>query len=155
MSAVFGGAEFVDGQFVNQKVRQVVDAIREYCPEIEVQWVPPAQRKDGQAAYRLIHHPTGAKPYVMMVVRRDEDMDSRVLQRIIVNDRRYSDGPTLTDIEAHEAAERAVSKQAYLDALEEAHDIAAHALRTPLNTYRVNKDLVIKDGIPFNALKLK
>lgn len=144
------GTEVINGQFVNQKVRQVVDAIRDYEPEIEVQYIPQSARTEGQAAYRLIHRPVGRDPYVMFTVRRDEDFDSRVLQKIIANDNR--NGVTsISELDAYDAAQKAVAHQAYLDRVEEANDIAFHVLRTNKNTYKVNDHLTIKDGIPFNA----
>lgn len=153
-NAIFGDAEFIDGQFVSQKVRQVVDAIREYEPTLEVQWLPPEVRGN-RAAYRIIHNPPGGQPYIIMVVRKDEQFDSSVLQRLIVNDNRFNTATTLSEIEALEAAEKLIAKQKFDDLMEEANDIAAHTLRTPMNTYRINKDLVFKDGIPFNAANLK
>ena len=136
--------EVVEGQFVNTKVRRVVDAIREYEPEIEVQWIPPAARDEGQAAYRLVHFPKNREPYIMFTVRRDEDFDERILQKIIMNDQRHGT-VTLDEYEAWEAAQRAVERQAYLDSLEEAHDIAKHVFKSRLNKYRVDKDTVIED----------
>lgn len=149
--SLIGGAEVIDGQFVSQKIRQIVDAIRDYCPEINVQWIPPTARKEGQAAYRLVHMPLGQEPYIMMVVRRDEDFTMDVLKRIIANDQRYGQTTTLSEYEAWEAAQKLVAKQEHLDRMEEAHDIAYHVLRTHKNTYKVNDDLIIKDGIPFNV----
>lgn len=143
--------EVIDGQFVSQKVRQVVDAIREYDPEIIVQYVPVGARTPGQAAYRIVHMPMGHEPYVMFTVRRDEDMDSRILAKIIANDARYGGGTTLSEFEAWEAAQQAVERQKQLDAIEEMNDIAYHVLKTNKNTYKVNENLTIKDGIPFNA----
>lgn len=148
--SLIGGAEIIDGQFVSQKVRQVVDAIREYSPEISVAWIPPNAREEGQAAYRLIHSPMGREPYIMMTVRRDEDMTPEVLKRIIASDQRNGT-VSLSEYEAWEEAQRRVAKQAQLDAMEEANDIAYHVFRTHKNTYKVNDDLIIKDGIPFNA----
>lgn len=150
--SIIGGHEIINGEFVNQKVSQVVQAIKEYDPEIEVQFIPERARTNGQAAYRIIHHPLGAEPYIMFHVRRDEDMDFRILQRIIVNDQRHGT-VTLSEYEAWEAAQKAVAHQAWLDHLEESNDIAAHVLKTHKNTYKVNDDLVIKEGTPHNTAK--
>jgi len=136
--------EVIDGQFVNTKVSQVVQAIKEYEPEIEVQFIPVGARTEGQAAYRLVHHPKNREPYVMFTVRRDEDFDERILQKIIMNDQRHGQ-VTLSEIEAFEAAKMGVERQAYLDKLEEAHDIAYHVMKSPLNVYKVDKDTTIRD----------
>lgn len=145
----------VDGQFVSAKAERIVLAIKEYERTIEVKWIPPGNRSPGEAAYAIIHNEPGNKPYVMFYVQNDEDFDERVLQRIIYNDQRKTGKQQYSELEAWEASQKLVQEQEFLDALEEMHDVAAHIIRTPLNTYKVNDNLVIKDGIPFNAAKLR
>jgi len=145
----------VDGQFVNAKVERVVLAIKDYEPELEVKWVPPQARSEGEAAFAIIHNAPGNKPYILFYVQNEEDFDERVLARIIYNDQRKTGQQQYSEVEAAEAAIKAVQHQEYLDMMEEAHDIAAHVLRTPLNTYKVNDNLIIKDNVPFNAARLK
>jgi hypothetical protein len=135
---------FVDGQLVNNKVANLTLAIKDYCAELEVKWIPPAAREPGQAAYAIIHDAPGNAPYVMFYVKNDEDFDERVLAKIIANDQRNG-VKTMSDLESWETAQALVQKQAFLDKMEEANDIAKHVLRTHKNTYRVTKDLVIKD----------
>jgi hypothetical protein len=77
-------------------------------------------------------------------VRRDEDFDIRVLQRLIVNDQSNNSAPSIQEYEAWEEAQRLVQKQKHLDELEEAHDMAAHVFKSPLNKYDLGK--VGKDG---------
>ena len=142
----------VDGHLVSAKAQRVVHAIKDYCYEIEVKWIPPAQRKEGEAAFAIIHDAPGNAPYVMFYVVDDADFDERVLHRIIRNDQRNGKA-VLGELEAWEEAQKRIKHQEYLDQMEEAADIAAHILRTPLNTYKVNDNLVIKDGIPFNSAR--
>lgn len=141
----------VDGQFVSAKIERMVQAIKDYDQDLNVEWVPPGARRDGQAAFKISYGAPGTVPYTLFYVQKDEDFDERVLARIIQNDQRVNGGTKLSDYEAWEAAQKVAANRARLDAIEEANDIAYHVLKTPLNTYRVNKDLVIKDGIPFNA----
>lgn len=140
----------VDGQFVSAKVERVVLAIKDYEPRLEVRWVPPGARKEGQAAFQVVYKEDGLPEYTLFYVQKDEDFDERVLQRIIVNDQRNG-AVKWDEFAAWEKSNELVAQQEYLDKMEEANDIAAHILRTNLNTYRVSDDLVIKDGIPFNA----
>lgn len=155
---ILGGSsnptEFVDGQFVSQKHRQIVDAIRDYDPHIEVQWVPPGARRPQQAAFRLVHNEPGKEPYIMFHVRKDEDFTTEILMRIIASDQRVN-GTSISAIEAAEQAAALVAKQKMMDEMEEAHDIALHVFKSPKNDYKVSKELRIKDGIPFNANRLK
>lgn len=140
----------VDNNFVLRTAVQTVKAIKEYEPDIDVQYLPVGARKEGQAAYRVVHRPLGQMPYVMFTVRRDEDMTPDVLQKIMVNDQRNNE-LKMSDLEFHEAAVAAAERQAYLDRMEEANDIAYHVFKTKKNDYKVSKDLRIKDGIPFNV----
>lgn len=136
--------------FVSQRVAQVIEAIHDYCPELEVQWIPPEHRGEGDNAFRIMHRPVGGEPYVIFHVQNEQQFDARILKRIIVNDNRNG-VPTYGEIEAAEKAAELVAKQRADDELEEAVDKMYHALKSPLNTYRLDKNTVIKDGIPFNA----
>jgi hypothetical protein len=152
------GLVVIDGQFVSAKVERVVLAIEEYEPNIEVQWIPPEVRRrsgnPGLAAFKIVYHDPNGPDMILFHVKDEEDFDERVLQRIIANDQRNVN-VTWDEYSAWEEAQRRVQEQEILDKLEEAADIAAHVLKSPLNDYRVNKDLRIKDGIPYNAAHLK
>ncbi len=144
------GQVLIDGQFVSQKVSQVVEAMREYDPRISVQWVPPSERVPGVAAYKVIYTPDDGDAYVMFHVKDDDEFDERQLARIIANDSSKRGGVALTDYEAWEKAKMRVAHQEYLDKLEEAAEIAQSVLSSSKDTYKVNEHLTIKEGIPFN-----
>lgn len=147
------GHVVIDGQFVSQKVSRIVEAIHDYEPTLEVKWVPPLERSPGQAAFAIMHNPPDREPYVVFHVQTEDEFDERVLQRIIHNDGRNGH-VTVSAYEAWEQTKRLLAKQEYLDRMEEAQDIAKHVFQSHKNTYVVNKDLTIKDGIPFNAKRL-
>lgn len=136
--------EYRDGQFVSQRVAQVVEAIREYCPDIIVEWVPPGNRDATTAAFRLIHAPVGQPSYVIFHVKTEEEFTTNVLKRLMMGDQRYGT-TTLNEFEAAEAAAKAVARQRFMDQMEEANEIAASILASSKSTYKVNKDLVVKD----------
>lgn len=136
--------EYRDGQFVSQKVARVVQAIKDYCPELEVQFVPQSQRHDTTAAFRIIHHDSNREPYVVMHVKDESEFDARVLKELILGDQRNGK-VTISAIEAAEAAAAAVARQAFIESIEEANEIAAAVLKSNKSTYKVNKNLVIKD----------
>lgn len=148
------GMDIRDGRLVSQKIAQVVDAIREYSPEIDVQWIPPEVRKPDQAAFRIVHNPPGGEPYVFMHVKTEDEFDTRVLMRIIHGDQRNGQ-LQYSEVEAAEMAAKRVAFQKWQDERDETIDVMYHVLKSPLNTYKVNDDLIIKDGVPFNAAKLK
>lgn len=140
-----------DGQFVSERVAQVIEAIRDHFgTEIEVQWVPPSARTDNEAAFRVRHCPPGGEPYTIFHVKNENEFDTRVLMRLIHGDQRNG-RVAYSDIEAAELAAKLVAKQRADDQMAETVDKMYSVLRSPLNTYRLDKDTVIKDGIPFNA----
>ncbi len=147
----FDNAHVIAGDtFVSQRIVHLVEAIREYSSELEVQWVPPRARRKGQAAFQVWHNPPGQPPYIIRHIKTEEDFDERILMGIIQGDQRVN-GASLSDWEAWEQSQRLLEHQKFLDAQEEAADVASHVFKSPLNTYKVNKDLVIKEGIPFNV----
>lgn len=134
--------EYRDGQFVSQRVAQVVEAIRKYAPDVEVQWIPTAQRAADTAAFRLVHHPSNGEPYVIFHVQNEDEFDARVLKKLMMGDQRNGKA-SISDIEAAEAAAAAVARQRFMDEIEEANEIAAAVIRSPKDTYKVNDDLII------------
>lgn len=142
--------EYRDGQFVSQRVAQVIEAIHEYCPDIEVQWVPQGQRTGKDvAAFRLIHNIPNGEPYVIFHVKDEDEFDARVLKRLIMGDQRFGNGVTLSELEASEIAAKAVARQRFLDELEEANEIASAIIKSPKDTYKVNDNLIVHQSKRF------
>lgn len=135
---------FVDGHLVSAKAQRIVQAIKDYEPELEVKWVPPNARTEGQAAYAIIHDAPGNAPYVLFYVQNDEEFDERVLAKIIANDQR-SGKQNYSDFEAWEQTKKLLARQEFLDKMEEAKDIAKFVAKTHLNTIRIDKNLTIRD----------
>lgn len=148
---IHNGHLMIDGQLISARIERVVLAIKDYEPELEVKWIPPQNRSEGEAAFAIIHNAPGNKPYILFYVPTEDEFDERVLARIIYNDQRATGQQQYSELVAAEKAREAVIKQEQLDRMEEAADIAAHILKSPLNTYRINPNFVVKDGIPFNA----
>jgi len=149
----------VDGVFVSEKIERIVLAIKDYEPRLEVKWLPPQAREDKQTgvtlpAFEIIYHAEDGLSQTLFYVKDEEEFDERVLARIVYNDQRKS-STSWTELTAWEETRKLIAKQAYLDEMEEAQDLAEHIIKTHLNTYKVNDGLIIKDGVPFNAANLK
>jgi hypothetical protein len=137
--------EHIDGSLVSAKISRVVEAIRDYDPSIDVEWVPHGARGPRDAAFRLVHRPMGGKPYIMFYVQTEEEFDERVLKRIYANDQAKGGGTTLSEFEAHSKAQRELERRKNEDSVAEANDIAWHVFKSKLNTYRVSKGHVVKE----------
>lgn len=148
----------VGEHFVNARVERIVQAIKDYDPFIDVDYLPIGAREHAEAggkivilpAFKIVYRPVGEPELVLFHVKNEDEFDERVLMRIIQNDNRNG-AQTWNEFQALEEAQRRVQQIAEQDAMEEMHEMARSIIRTPLNKYVVNKDLVIKDGIPFNA----
>lgn len=145
--------KFIDGRLVSARIMRLIDAIREYCDELDVHWIPPEARTDGQAAFRIVHTPLGKPPHVIKYVQTEDDFDERILQSIIAGDQRNGE-IHLSDFEAWQAAQNLIKQQEYLDRLEEAHDVALHYANSNKNTYKVNDDMVFIEGRPGNQARV-
>lgn len=136
--------EVVDGHFISQRVSQLVRALKEYCPEIEVQYLPVGARTDGQAAFKIMHCPPGQEPYCITTVKTEDDFDERLLKKLIAGDQR--NGKVLmSDFEAWEKAQKLAENQVHADAMEEANELALALIRTNKSNYIINKDMKLTD----------
>jgi hypothetical protein len=149
----------VGDHFVSEKIERIVLAIKDYEPNLEVKWLPPEARRDRQTdtilpAFEIVYHAPDGQSQTLFYVKDETEFDERVLHRIIVNDQRNGK-VNWSEFTAWEETQKRIGKQAYLDMMEEAEDLAEHILRTHLNTYKVTPNLIIKEGIPFNAAHLK
>lgn len=148
----------VDGQFVNAEVERVVLAIKEYEPLIDVEWLPMGARinanGDPLPAFKLIYRDPNGPDFTLFHVKDESEFNIRVLHRIIANDQRNG-AVQFSELEAFEKAQQLIKDQEFQDWLEEQQDIVEHIAKSHLNTYKVNDSLTIKEGIPFNANKLK
>lgn len=149
--------------FVNARVERIVQAIKDYEPELDVEWTPPAarviQEDEGETtreipAFKIVHKPLGGHPMTLFFVKSEEEFDERVLMRIIQNDQRRGQ-VKLSDYEAWEAAQKRVRDVEEQDRNEEMFDLIQHVLRTNKSKYVISSELVIKDNIPMNALRFK
>jgi hypothetical protein len=80
----------------------------------------------------------------MFYVQNDEDMDERVLYRIIYNDQRNG-AAQLSELEAWEKSQKLIAEQKHRDDMEEAHDMAKFVLRSPKHRINMGKGLIIND----------
>lgn len=134
-----------DGSFVSARIDRVIEAIKDYEPRIEVQWIPPAAREEGDNAFRLLYTEDNGLQYVMFFVATEEEFDERVLQRIWAADQRKQGKKYYTELELQDMARANLKKRKFEDAMAEANDIAYHVFRSHKNTYKVNDNLIIKD----------
>lgn len=124
-----------DGSFISAEVSRVVEAIRDYDPELNVAWIHPDKREPGEAAFAIIHSPKDRPPYVVFYVQDEKDMNAKVLARLYHNDQAKGNTTTEADIEAYDKAKKELIRRQHRDELEAASDLAKHAVKSPLHKY--------------------
>lgn len=142
----------VEDHLIPQRVMQVVQAIRDYSPELDVEWVPPRDRKPGVAAYKITHTPLGGEKYTIFHVKTDDEFDARVLMRIIAGDQRNGE-QSYSQIEAAEEAAKRVAHQRWLDDIEEKNEMAHALMKTNKTVYKFSDDLIFHADKPGNRAK--
>jgi len=124
------------GYFISEEHRRIAEIINDYNPDLYLTWIPPDKRDlDETEPFAIIHMAPGKPQYV---VRRckDSEVDVRLLQWLWSNDTTKHD--VLSQLEAFEAAQRALKLKEQLEKEEAANDVASAIVRSPLNTFRHN-----------------
>lgn len=124
-----------NGSFVSEKHMRIAELIREYDPDLEIEYIPADKRKGNDPPFRVVHTNRGTG--YRYVVCYADDLDGNLLERIYKMDAQKH-GNVLSDIDAHNRAVKAVMESKRRDELAEAHDLAAHILKSPKSRYRHN-----------------
>lgn len=136
-------APLSDGNAVSERTAHIVEAIRNYNSRLDVKWIPADKRSPSEPQFAIVERTPDGKEYIIFHVQDESEFDGRVLEAIIKGDTSRND--ILSEIDAHNEALKLMYKKAQQEQMDEATDIAKHVIGSPLNTYRVSKDVVIKD----------
>lgn len=121
------------GYFVSEKHARIAEIIHDYDPTLELAWVPPDKREPGDKPFAVVHRPLGVAPYIVCYA---DDCDERLLARVFSMDSLKHD--VFSEIEAQNAAAKALQMKKSMEEMEEAHELSASILRSGLHTYRHN-----------------
>lgn len=125
-----------DGSFVSAKVSRVVEAIRDYDPNLDVRWMPPSHRGPDDNAFMIVHTMPDGSAHVVMYVKNEEDMDERVLGRIYAADKQGN--AVMNEIDAMDRAAKELKDRRFRESMEEAADLSRSMLRSGLHTFNHN-----------------
>ncbi len=123
--------EVAQGQFVEQDVLNIVEKIREYDPNLCVQYLDPDVYSSlTDAPYRIMELcPDGNLRLVFSVWQLDE----RVLEKLYASDTfRHN---ILAELDKSNAKVKEAEQRRYREEMEEGMDIAKHVLKSPKNSY--------------------
>lgn len=112
------------GYFVSERHARIAEIIQDYDPSLELAWIPPDKREPGDAPFAVIHRPLGQPDYVVCY---SDDPDERLLARIFEGDKK--NGNVLDQIEAHNAAVKAMELKKQMEEAEERADLTSSILK--------------------------
>ncbi len=134
------GAHVLDpsGHFVSEDHRQIAELINDWDSEIELRWIPPDKRNfNEEFPYALFHSPMGQQPYIIRKVRFHE-VNPGLIAWLWSNDQARGNTNPMAMLEAMDKAQEALRMKKQMEQMEEANDLAASILASPLNTYKHN-----------------
>lgn len=128
---VFVPAE--DGTFVSETHARIAEILQDYDSTIHLAWIPPADRVANDPPFAVIKTEENGRRYVICY---SDTCDERLLARVWSMDSSKHDiGATLN---ASRAAYEALQLKKEQERLDEANEMAAAILKSPLHTYKHN-----------------
>lgn len=131
MGTVFVPTE--GGGVVDENQARIAEIIKDYDPELELAWIPPDKRVPGDQPFAVIHRPMGKPSYIAFYA---DQCDERIIERIFIGDVKRHGGTILDEVDAKNAAVKAIAMKKQMDLMEDAADEAKHVLASPLSKYR-------------------
>lgn len=119
--------------WISEKFSILAEIVQDYDPDLELRWIPPANRTRDDK-----------KPYVVVDTRNNKpvqyagelDIPEDILAKIIEGDNR--NGSVLIKLEAQERAHKLFVMKEWLNKMEEAAEEAAFLMKSPLNWVNFN-----------------
>lgn len=127
------------GHFVSQKQVRIHQILKDYDPNLELQWIPPGSRSEPDVAFRVVCRPPGGAPYVVLTA---PEADERVLARVFESDQRRAaqrlgtNGNLLNFIDNYNNALELVKAKEREEQRMEDHAIAAAAFANEKSHFR-------------------
>lgn len=122
------------GHFVSDNHMRIAEVLRDYDPNLELEWIPDHDDKSGDPPFRVIH--TDPRSGYRYIVCYAHNLDGRLLERVIQMDAAKK-GDILSDIDARNKAVKLLQFKEWEEKKAEAADKAKYILRSHLNKYTV------------------
>lgn len=122
-----------DGEALPAKYQRIAEIIRDYNPNLELAWIPPGQRTAfDKEPFAIFHN----NPRYLVGTFSEVQMDHRIIAHLFKIDNAHRN--VLSDLEAEEAAMRALHYKEMMDEFEEKEDFAKSLIKTRKHAYRHN-----------------
>lgn len=127
------GFTVVDGQWVSEKFERLASLLQDYDPNLELRWIPPAVRTREDKEPFVIFDLRSNTP---VLFAKEQDEPHQILARLWGIDNKHTN--VLDKIEIEERAKKALEMKAWMDAKEEAAELAYFFKQSPLHTIKHN-----------------
>lgn len=125
-----------DGRFISAKVSRIVELVREYDHRLDVKWIPPNMRGEGDAAFAVTERLKDGSEVVAFYIDSEEHFDETVLARIYESDNTKND--VQARIDAQNKAVNDVKASRQRDERYAHYDLMSSIIRSPKHTYKHN-----------------
>lgn len=133
-----------DGSMVSARVVDIIETIQEiWQGRIAVNWIPTRLLGPDQKQFCILEVLPDGSEHPVFWLQDEAEFTGEVLERLYLADN--SKGDVLTRMDARNAALTALQKKVAKDQMGEASDIMLHAIRSPLNWYKLPNGTTIKD----------
>lgn len=123
-----------DGSFISEKQRRVNEILKDYDPNLELQWIAPNKRNDDDEPFRVICRPPNGHPYLVCTAL---EADERLLTTVFRADAKRRGKNLLNWLDDYNAAKSLYNAKINQDNLQEAHEIAKSVIRNDKSSYRI------------------
>ena len=129
------GAVVLDNPNSSQVHERVAQILKDYNPDLELQYIPEGQRTSFEKPFRVVHRPVGQPEYVIGYFETNQ-VNHNLIAHIFKHDTRNRN--VLNDLEAEEKAKEALMMREALDKAEERMEVTRSIIRSPKSTYKYN-----------------
>lgn len=123
-----------NGQWISEKQARIDEILRDYDPNLELQWIPPGQRNDEDHPFRVICRPPNGHPYLICT---SLEADERLLATVFRADAKRQGKNLLSWLDDYNRAKGIYNAKINHENLQEAHEIAKSVIRNDKSYYRI------------------
>lgn len=123
-----------DGHFISAKVSRIIELIREYDHRLDVKWVPPDRRAEGDPAFAITERLGDGREVVAFYIDTEDHFNETVLARIYEGDNTKND--VQARVTAQNDAARAILHAKQRDEMEQYYSLLGSMITSKRHTYR-------------------
>lgn len=123
-----------DGHWISEKQRRVNEILKDYDPQLELQWIPPGRRNDKDEAFRVVCFPANGHPYLVCT---SMEADERLLTAVFRSDAKRRGKNLISWLDDYNSARAIYNAKVNQENLQEAHEIAKSVIRNNKSSYMI------------------